>query len=158
MRIFPSPDHLAPFVGETLGASGWHQITQAAVDRFAELTADHQWIHVDRARAAEGPFRTTIAHGFLITSMLPALLAEVVSVEGCELALNRRVDNVRFDTPVPVGSRIRGRFVLAGSRPRPRGFWQTVYDAYLDIEGGAEAACSARLTWLYGQATAAGGA
>ncbi|GAA4462174.1 MaoC family dehydratase [Phytohabitans houttuyneae] len=158
MRIFPSPDHLSPFVGQTLGTSAWHQVTQARVDRFAEVTADHQWIHVDPARAAQGPFRTTIAHGFLIASMLPALLAEVVCVKGCELALNRRVDNVRFDTPVPVGSHIRARFVLADSRARPRGFWQAVYDAYLDIEDGAEAACSARLTWLYGQAPASAGA
>ena len=112
MRVFRGVDELAAAVGADLGTSQWHPVTQEQVDRFAEATGDHQWIHVDPVRAAEGPFGTTIAHGYLTLSLVPLLAAEVYAVEGVRLALNYGCNKVRFPTPVPVGSRVRGSVVL----------------------------------------------
>jgi acyl dehydratase len=149
VRTLVTPDDLAGSIGLPLGSSGWHRITQQMVDRFAEATHDEQWIHVDPERAAVGPFGTTIAHGFLVVALLPALLAEVVRFEGCGVVINSGADRVRFTSPVPVGSRIRARFAVAGLRARPRGFQELTYDAWCDIEAGAESVCSAGLTLLY---------
>src|SRR5512133_3016834 len=104
MRTFNGIVELQAAVGEQLGASDWHEITQEQVNLFAEATGDRQWIHVDPVRAASGPFGGTIAHGYLTLSLLPALVAEIFRVEGVSMGLNYGTNKVRFPTPVPVGS------------------------------------------------------
>ncbi|MCW1100204.1 MaoC family dehydratase [Streptomyces sp. RS2] len=107
MRIFHGIVDLATAVGDHLGHSKWHTITQEQIDQFADATGDHQWIHVDTAQAQQGPFGSTIAHGYLTLSMLPMLVWEVYRIEGVEMTVNYGVNKVRFPAPVPVGSRIR---------------------------------------------------
>src|SRR5215217_7396768 len=104
---------LEQLVGEELGASDWHLVDQERVNAFAEVTGDHQWIHVDPERAASGPFGGTIAHGFLTLSMLPQSTFELMHVEDASAAINYGLDKVRFPAPVPVGSRIRATFRIA---------------------------------------------
>ncbi|WP_325051381.1 MaoC family dehydratase [Streptomyces corynorhini] len=140
-----------------MGASGWRTIDQRQVDLFAEATDDHQWIHVDRDRAAEGPFGTTVAHGFLTLSLLSALTAEVLEVSGVAQAVNHRVDRVRFRAPVPVGSRLRASVRLLSVRPRPRGFTEAVVSVAIELEDG-RVACTAEQTTLYADEGAADGA
>jgi acyl dehydratase len=113
-------------VGHELGVSDWTDITQDRLNQFADATGDHQWIHVDPARAArESPFKTTIAHGFLTLSLVSAFLRDTITVTGLRMTLNYGANRLRFVSPVPVGSRIRGRFTLASVE---------------DIGGGVQAA------------------
>ena len=107
MRIFPSIGSLKEAVGEHLGWSDWHVVDQAQVSAFADATGDHQWIHVDPQRAAAGPFGTTIAHGYLVLSLVPMLAAQVYRVEGVRMGVNYGLNRVRFPNPVPTGSRVR---------------------------------------------------
>jgi acyl dehydratase len=109
---FASIDELRAAVGTEIGTSDWLEIDQTRIDRFADATDDHQWIHVDTERAAAGPFGTTIAHGFLTLSMLPTLTAGLGTVDGVRMGVNYGVNRVRFPAPVPVGSRIRARVEL----------------------------------------------
>ncbi len=106
-------DDLSTRLGEELIVSDWLTITQDRINRFADATGDHQWIHVDPERAANGPFGTTIAHGFLTMSLLPELVSADSLVEA-RMAINYGLDRVRFISPVPVGSRVRARSVLSG--------------------------------------------
>jgi acyl dehydratase len=98
-------------LGEEVAVGDWFEISQARVDQFAEATGDAQWIHVDAARAAaESPFRTTIAHGFLTLSLLSTLIRDAMTFHGLRMAINYGMNRMRFIAPVPVGSRIRARF------------------------------------------------
>lgn len=106
--VVPTIDALRSHVGRTLGRSPWITVEQEAVNAFASVTRDEQWIHVDEARAAEGPFGTTIAHGFFVLSHVSHFLEEVLTVQSARLAINYGLDRVRFTAPVPVGSDIRG--------------------------------------------------
>jgi acyl dehydratase len=106
---------------QELGASSWHRIEQRSIDLFAEATGDHQWIHVDPEQAAQGPFGTTIAHGYLSLSMLPMLLAEVVNVTDAHMGVNYGIDKVRFTAPVPSGSEVRLKARLLGAERRGEG-------------------------------------
>jgi len=112
MRIFTGIDELRAAAGSTLGVSDWVTVRQDQVDMFADATVDHQWIHVDRERAEQGPFGTTIAHGFLTLSLLPMLIAQVYRVDGVRMGLNYGLNRVRFTSPVPVGSQVRGNVEL----------------------------------------------
>jgi acyl dehydratase len=94
-----------------LAVSEWLEVTQARIDRFAEATDDRQWIHIDAARAEQSPFKSTIAHGFLTLSLVSALGQKAMRIEGLRMAINYGLNRVRFISPVPAGSRIRGRFV-----------------------------------------------
>ena len=107
MRVFTGLDDLRAAKGTRLGVSEWSTVDQSQIDLFAEATHDHQWIHVDPARAADGPFGTTIAHGFLTLSLLPELVQQVYAVEGVAMGVNYGVDRLRFTAPVRVGSRVR---------------------------------------------------
>ncbi len=116
-RIIDGSAGLKAVVGEHLGYSDWMDITQERVNLFAEGTGDHQWIHVDAERAAKGPFGTTIAHGFLTLSLLPEMSASAMEVRGTRMGVNYGLNKVRFTSPVPVGSRLRGRMKLLACEP-----------------------------------------
>jgi acyl dehydratase len=105
---------LRDLVGQEIGVSPWVTVEQDRIDKFADATGDHQWIHVDPERAARGPFGSTIAHGFLTLSLIPALAWEVYTIEGARLSVNYGLNKLRFITPVKVGSRVRARLVLSG--------------------------------------------
>ena len=112
MRTFNSLADLGSVVGQEVAVGDWMAIDQARVNLFADATDDHQWIHIDPERAAKGPFGGPIAHGFLTLSLLPHLMAEAVGIENTVLSVNYGLNKVRFPSPVPVGSRLRGRFKL----------------------------------------------
>ena len=105
---FEHPQALLDAVGTDLGATDWIQLTQERIDQFAEATGDHQWIHVDPARAKDGPFGACIAHGYLTQSLVTMFLPQSVEVRGISMGVNYGADKLRFPAPVPVGSRIRG--------------------------------------------------
>ncbi len=111
-------DELEQAAGRELGTSSWHEITQEQVNLFADATGDHQWIHVDPDRAADGPFGGTVAHGYLTLAMLPMLLAEVVSVSDAVMGVNYGTEKIRFTSPVPVGSRVRLHATLVDAQRR----------------------------------------
>jgi acyl dehydratase len=130
-----------------LGTSPWHDITQEQVDRFAEATGDHQWIHVDPERAAAGPFGSTVAHGYLTLSMLPMLLAEVVTVSDAALGLNYGTEKIRFTNPVPVGSRVRLHAKLVKTQRRgPSVIWNVGVE--VEIEGKEKPALVGEVVYM----------
>ncbi|HLA64213.1 MAG TPA: MaoC family dehydratase [Rhodothermales bacterium] len=131
-----SLDTLADFVGKELGVSGWHVVEQARIDAFADVTGDHQWIHVDVERAArESPYGGPIAHGYLTLSLLPALRAEVgVVPEGVAQTINYGLDRVRFLTPVRAGARVRARITLVSAEPKGTGVLVKTLNT-VEIEG-----------------------
>lgn len=107
MRTFDSIDSLGSAVGQSLGVTDWIVLHQSTIDRFADATGDHQWIHTDAERARTGPFGTTVAHGYLTLSILARLLPELFEVRGISMAVNYGLNKVRFPAPVPSGARIR---------------------------------------------------
>lgn len=121
MRVFTDVQQLASAVGTELGTSAWLTIDQERIDRFAQATDDHQWIHVDPARAATGPYGTTIAHGYLSLALLPALAAQVYRVDGFRMTMNYGLNRVRFPSPVRTGSRVRSTVRLEGLDETPHG-------------------------------------
>jgi acyl dehydratase len=135
-------------VGQEVGLSPWRVVTQTMIDQFADATDDHQFIHCDPERAArETPFGGTIAHGFLLLSLLSAMTFETLPpLEGSGMGINHGFDKVRFLAPVKSGSRIRARFVLAEANARPSGWVQISYDVTIEIENSLKPALTAR--WL----------
>ncbi len=134
-------------VGDEFGPSDWLEITQERIDRFADATDDHQWIHVDPERAAEGPFGTTIAHGFLTLALLVRFWYEVGSrFEGYRMGINYGVNKVRFPAPVPVGSRIRGRFTVVTVEEIESGM-QLTLNGIAEREGQEKPVCAAELVF-----------
>jgi acyl dehydratase len=114
MKVIKSIDDAQSLIGEVLGVSEWLEIDQKRINDFADVTGDHQWIHVDVERAkAESPYRTPIAHGFLTLSLIPALSKDNFRLEGAKLVINYGLNKVRFLAAVPVGSRVRVRSELA---------------------------------------------
>ena len=142
MRTFHSPDELTQAVGETLGTSDWLTVEQDRIDRFAEATGDHQWIHVDPEKAAAGPFGTTIAHGYLTLSLLPQFGWQVWGVEGAKMGVNYGLGKVRFPAPVPVGSKVRATGVLT-SVDAVAGGVQVVVTMTVEREGSDKPVCVA---------------
>jgi acyl dehydratase len=129
---------LKGLVGTEVAVSEWVALTQERIREFADATDDHQWIHVDEARAAsESPFRTTIAHGFLTLSLLPHLLAQAIEIRGARLGVNYGLNRVRFTGPVPAGARVRARFRLAACEDVPQGV-QTTWEVTVEREGEAK--------------------
>jgi acyl dehydratase len=114
-----------------LGTSAWERIEQRQVDLFAEATHDHQWIHVDPAAAAQGPFGTTVAHGYLTLALLPYLVSQVLSVNDARMGVNYGTERVRFTAPVPVGSEVRLKARLLSAERRGEG---VVYRLGVEIE------------------------
>ncbi len=141
-------DGLTGLVGKELGVSNWLEVTQKRVDTFADATDDHQWIHVDPARAAAGPFGAPIAHGYLTLSLLVPLIGEVLTVSDASLTVNYGLEKVRFPAPVPVGSQIRLRAVLAAADAVPGGIQATV-QCTVEIDGGTKPACVAQIVFRF---------
>jgi acyl dehydratase len=129
------------------GPSSWMPIEQGRVDRFAEATEDRQWIHVDPVAASEGPFKTTIAHGYLTLALIPHLMAELVHVE-CRQALNYGIDKVRFPAPVPTSSRIRLHLTIADVQ-ESRGGQQVRFQATLERQGADKPVCVAEVIYRF---------
>ena len=140
MRVFSTVEEIEAAAGEDLGTSDWVEITQERVDQFAEATGDHQWIHVDVEKAKKGPFGGTIAHGYLTLSLVPWLGSQVFSLETPGAKLNYGVNKVRFPSPVPVGSRVRGGVELLSCDGDERGY-QAVNRITIEIEGAEKPAC-----------------
>jgi acyl dehydratase len=142
---FRSVQELAAAVGKSLGASDWLAVDQQRIDRFADATDDHQWIHVDVPRASGGPFASTIAHGYLTLSLVNALVPQLISVPNAPVAINQGCHKVRFPAPVPVGSRIRALGELAEVHPVDGvdGGVDVVVRVTIEIEGHAKPACVA---------------
>ena len=147
MRILDDLDALAGMAGEELGLSDWLEIDQERVDRFADATGDHQWIHVDRERAAAGPFGGTIAHGYLTLSLIPFLGSQVFALETPGARLNYGVNKVRFPHPVRVGSRIRSRVTMGEVTELAAGMQLTLRHV-VEIEGQDKPACVAETVVL----------
>ncbi|HEX8283408.1 MAG TPA: MaoC family dehydratase [Pyrinomonadaceae bacterium] len=137
---------LGELVGREVGVSEWVEVSQERIERFAEATEDRQWIHTDPERAArESPFRTTIAHGFLTLSLLSEMGRTAVAVGGVRTGINYGLNRVRFVSPVPAGSRVRGRFTLAALE-EVKGGAQATWDVKVEREGGTKPCCAAE--WL----------
>ena len=133
---------LQALVGQDIGSSDWLLIDQARINRFAEATGDHQWIHVDPVRAAAGPFGTTVAHGFLTLSLVPMMFAGAFEIDDQRMGINYGLNRVRFTSPVPVGGRVRGQFRLLAYEPLEGGAQLTVL-ATVELEGSPKPACVA---------------
>ncbi len=142
MRTFAHLADLEALEGQEIGTSDWITVTQSSIDRFAQATGDAQWIHVDPARAAAGPFGTTVAHGFLTLSMLSELFAASIAFADVRMSLNYGLNRVRFPSPVPVDSRLRAVCVLDKFEAIPGGAQLTV-SVTIEREGGAKPACVA---------------
>jgi len=139
--VFQNPADLASAIGKPLGKSGWLEITQDRIDRFAEATGDHQWIHVDPVRAAQGPFKKTIAHGYLTQSLVNHFLPQIVEVHGISMGINYGADRLRFPAPVPVGSRVRGSAELLAVEKQKDGSFQAKLRVTVEIEGSERPGC-----------------
>jgi acyl dehydratase len=134
--------------GDTYGPSSWIVVDQDRIDAFADATDDHQWIHVDRDRAGAGPFGTTIGHGYLTLSLLPAMSYEVVPRQDGGMAINYGLNKVRFPAPVPSGSRVRGTFAVDAVDEADWGH-QATMTATIEREGGDKPVCVAELVFRY---------
>jgi acyl dehydratase len=139
MRTFHGVAELAEASGVDLGISDWVEVTQEQIDLFARATGDHQWIHVDRERAREGPFGSTIAHGYLTLSLVPVLQHQLYAVEGVSMVINYGLDRVRFLSPVPVGSRVRAAVRIVDVTAL-EGAVQVVFATTLAMEGSPKPA------------------
>ena len=137
---FDNPAALLEAVGTDLGHTDWLQIDQERINLFAEATGDHQWIHVDPEKAAEGPFGKTIAHGYLTLSLANLFLPDLMKVENFSMGVNYGCDKVRFPAPVPVDSRIRGAGEVI-SAEEVKGGVQVVVRITIEIEGSERPAC-----------------
>ncbi len=142
MTTFAHLDDLASLEGQEIGRSDWLVVAQSHIDQFAEATGDAQWIHVDPERAAAGPFGATVAHGFLTLALLSRLFAEAVAFEDVRMSLNYGLNRVRFPSPVPVGSRLRGVCVLDTFETIAGGA-QVTTTITVEREGGTKPACVA---------------
>ncbi|MFI1073682.1 MaoC family dehydratase [Streptomyces puniciscabiei] len=133
------PDELKKLAGSDLGTSEWIEVTQERIDTFADATGDHQWIHTDPERAAQGPFGAPIAHGYLTLSLFIPLFTELLDVQGVTTKVNYGLNKVRFTAPVKVGSRIRLAARLTSAEEVPGGVQITV-DGTIEVEGGTKPA------------------
>ena len=148
MRIVIDPAELPAYIGKEVGISDWLLIDQARIDQFAEATGDFQYIHVDPKRAAETPFGTTIAHGFLTLSLMSMMGARngSIKLQNTVMGINYGLDKVRFITPVKVGSRIRTRFQLVEANEKKPGYFLMKHNVTVEIEGESKPALIAE--WL----------
>lgn len=144
---FTTPDAIQDWVGKETGVSDWVVVDQERINQFADVTDDHQFIHVNPEAAAKTPFGGTIAHGFLTLSMLSKLAGgSIVVIEGVKMGVNYGFEKVRFVTPVKAGKKIRGRFTLMSASAKVPGQWKLKYAVKVEIEGEEKPALVAE--WL----------
>ena len=143
MRTITGLDELKQAEGDDLGTSDWHEVTQKDIDAFADVTGDHQWIHVDVDRARQTPFGGTIAHGYYTLSLAPALADQIYELKGFAFAINYGLNKVRFPAPLPVGSRVRLHAKLKDLEEVPGGA-QMVMELTFEREGGEKPVCVAQ--------------
>jgi acyl dehydratase len=143
MKTFQTLQDLADCVGQEVAVSDWITVTQEQVNRFADATGDHQWIHVDVERAKAGPFGGPIAHGFLTLSMLPKFYEAAFEVTESRMGVNYGLNRVRFMAPVPVGGRLRGRMKLLTAEPIANDGLQMTWETTIELEGSPKPACVA---------------
>ena len=143
MKTFETLADLAACVGLEVAVSDWVTITQEQVNRFAEATGDHQWIHVDVERAKQGPFGGPIAHGFLTLSLLPRFFESTFEVRSARMGVNYGLNKVRFTAPVPVGSRLRARMTLLAAEPVAGDGMQMTWQVQIEREGAGKPVCVA---------------
>lgn len=143
MRHFKTLAELAACVGQEVAISDWITITQEQVNRFADATGDHQWIHVDVPRAQAGPFGAPIAHGFLTLSLLPVFFESAMTIEQSGMGVNYGLNRVRFTGPVPVGSRLRARMTLMSAEPVAGDGLQLTWSVAIEREGVDKPVCVA---------------
>ena len=139
---------LPGLVGKHLGHSDWELIDQDKINRFADATGDHQWIHVDIERAKAGPFGTTIAHGYMTLSLVPIFVFQLLKVEGAKLVVNYGLNKARFPAPVPVDSRVRMGGEIAAVEQVSGGL-QVTLNCTFEIEGQTKPACVAEIVFRY---------
>jgi acyl dehydratase len=143
MRRFDTLNDLVACVGQEVAVSDWVTVTQEQVNRFAEATGDHQWIHVDVERARAGPFGAPIAHGFLTLSLLPVFFDTAFEIGQAGMGVNYGLNKVRFTAPVPVGSRLRGRMTLLSATPIEGNGLQMTWSVAVEREGSDKPVCVA---------------
>jgi len=148
MKTLKGIDGLHAVANTRIGHSSWHTLTQEKIDAFADATGDRQWIHVDPSRAADGPFGATIAHGHLLTSMIPMLEWEVYAVDGMRMGINYGSNKVRFPAPAPVGSRIRAAVDIANVETVPSGV-KVVTVVTIELENADKPVCIAEIVSIY---------
>jgi acyl dehydratase len=143
MRTFDTLEEIDALVGQAVATSDWVTITQEQVNRFAEATGDHQWIHVDVERAKAGPFGAPIAHGFLTLSLLPVFFESAMQMRASRMGVNYGLNRVRFTSPVPVGSRLRAHMTLQACEPIDHGGRQMTWAVTVEREGVEKPVCLA---------------
>ena len=142
MRTITGIEELKQAEGETLGTSGWHDVSQKDIDAFADVTGDHQWIHVDPERAKDTPFGGTIAHGYYTLSLAPRLSEEIFQVDGVAFGVNYGLNKVRFPAPLPVGGKVRMTAKVAGV-DEIQGGAQLTLELTFEHDGGEKPVCVA---------------
>lgn len=149
MLVISSHQEFEAHLGQELGVSQWHTVDQQQINKFADATLDHQWIHVDEERAAnEGPFKATIAHGYLTLSLIPYLWKQIADIRNLKMEINYGIESLRFGQAVVVNSRVRLRTKLK-SIINLRGVSKIVIEATLEIEGQAKPAYVGDVVFLY---------
>ena len=143
MKTFQTIAELQSLVGTDLGTSDWITVTQERIQLFADATGDHQWIHLDAEKAKAGPFGTTIAHGFLTLSLLPEMAASAFQVLGTRMGVNYGLNKVRFTSPVPVGSKVRGHMKLLDAVAIEGNGMQFTWEMKIEREGSEKPSCIA---------------
>ena len=146
--VLEQPADLLDLVGQSLGTTEWMKVTQQQVDLFADATGDRQWIHIDAERAAKGPFKGTIAHGYLTLSLTPVVIAQVLEIRELTAALNYGLNKVRFPAPVRVGSQVRAAVTVASAQQKTSGV-ESVFTLTFEIDGEERPACVADVIVLY---------
>jgi acyl dehydratase len=146
--VLDEPAELLKLVGQPLGTTEWIAVTQHQVDLFADATGDHQWIHTDPSRAAKGPFKGTIAHGYLTLSLAPVVISQVLQIRELTAALNYGLNKVRFPAPVRVGAQIRATVAVTSAQQKTAGV-ESVFTLTYEIDGQLRPACVAEVIVLY---------
>jgi acyl dehydratase len=148
MRAFKSLAELKSAAGQIIGVSPWMTVTQELINRFADVTGDHQWIHVDPERAARSPLGTTIAHGYLTLSLIPTMIRDLYSVAGVGSRLNYGSNRVRFPTPVARDGRLRTHLKILSTEDGADGAVRVTWEATVELDGSRKPACIAEIITL----------
>lgn len=148
MIVVGSYEEFEKYIGEEMGVSDYTKVTQEQINKFAESTLDHQWIHCDEEKAKDGPFGTTIAHGYLTLSLVPYLWGQILEAKNLKMMINYGVDNLKFGAPVPVGSELRLHAKLSKLQ-NLRGITKAEFAAKMEIKDNPKPAFTATLILLY---------